>query len=258
MTNRRIGFIGAGRVARILLAGWARVQAMPAVVVLYDTNPAACETLKSSYSGIDVSADAAGAAAQDVVFLAVHPPAMAEAAAAIRGALRPDAVLVSLAPKFTIEKLSGLLGGFHRIARVIPNAPSVVGRGYNPVAFGPALNPDDKARIGGLLSPLGDYPEVNEPSLEAYAILAAMGPTYFWPQLYALAALGESFGLNRDDALAALDKMLWGTVATLKESGLSPEQVQDLIPVKPVAEEVATLVSAYQAKLAGLMEKIKP
>lgn len=258
MTNTRIGFIGAGRVARILLAGWTRAHAMPVRVVLYDVNPEACAALKSSYSGIDVSAEPAAAAAQDVVFLAVHPPAMAEAAATIRGSLRPDAVLVSLAPKFTIEKLAGMLGGFHRIARAIPNAPSVVGRGYNPVAFGPALDTDDRARIRGLLSTLGDAPEVEEPHLEAYAILAAMGPTYFWPQLFALAALGESFGLTHGEALAALDKMLWGSVATMKESGLPPEAVQDLIPVKPMAEEMASLVSAYQTRLAGLMEKIRP
>lgn len=258
MTNTRVGFIGAGRVAKILLAGWTRAQAMPARVVLYDTNPEMAASLKSSYSGIEASAEPAGAAAQDVVFLAVHPPAMAEAAAAIQGALRPDAVLVSLAPKFTIEKLAGLLGGFRRIARAIPNAPSVVGRGYNPVAFAHALNPDDKARVRGLLSPLGDAPEVDEPRLEAYAILAAMGPTYFWPQVYALAALGESFGLTREEALATLDTMLWGSVATMRESGLTPEAVQDLIPVKPMADEVATLVAAYQTKLTGLMEKIKP
>lgn len=258
MSTTSVGFIGAGRVARILLTGWVYGDAMPGRVVLYDTNPEVSASLGSLHAAIEVSVDAAGAAGQEVVFLAVHPPAIADAVAAIKEVLRPDAILISLSPKFTAAKLSGLLGGFDRIARVIPNAPSIIGQGYNPVAYGAALGPEDKAIIGGLLSGLGEYPEVEESRLEAYAIFSAMGPTYFWPQLYALVALGESFGLSRDDACAIIDRMMRGTVAAMTESGLSPEGVQDLIPVKPMADEVAALVSAYQAKLAGLMEKIKP
>ncbi len=258
MSNASVGFIGAGRVAKILLAGWVHGRTMPNRVVLYDTSPEVSGSLRSLHGAIEASADPAGAAGQDVVFLAVHPPAIVDAVATIRECLRPDTILVSLAPKFSVAKLSGLLGGFDRIARAIPNAPSLVGQGYNPVAFGAGLGSDDKVVVCGLLSSLGECPEVDESHLEAYAILSAMGPTYFWPQLYELIALGESFGLSRDAAHTAVDKMLWGTLAAMKESGLSPEGVQDLVPVKPMADEVAALVSAYQVKLAGLMEKLKP
>ena len=102
------------------------------------------------------------AASQDVVFLAVHPPAMPDALSSIKDTLKPDALVVSLAPKFTIAKLSELLGGFARLARVIPNAPSVVNFGFNPVAFAPALTPADKQAIRDLLAPLGECPEVAE------------------------------------------------------------------------------------------------
>lgn len=258
MTHTTVGFIGAGRVTKILLNGWARAKAMPQRVVLFDPNHDVCAALKPLNSAIEISAEPAGVAAQQVVFLAVHPPAIADAAAAIKGTLRADAVLVSLAPKFTVAKLTELLGGFNRIARAIPNAPSIIGRGFNPVAYAAALDSDDKSIVGRLLSSLGEHPEVAERHLEAYAILSAMGPTYFWPQLYELIALGESFGLDRDAAQVAVDKMLWGSMATITESGLLPDQVQDLVPVKPVADDVASLVSAYRAKLAGLMEKIRP
>ena len=89
------------------------------------------------------------------MFLAVHPPVMAEMAAGVKGAVKPGALVVSLAPKFTFAKLTELLGGFARLARVIPNAPSVVNFGFNPVAFAPALTAADKAEISELLAPLG-------------------------------------------------------------------------------------------------------
>jgi len=183
---------------------------------------------------------------------------MKDAAAAIQSWLKPGAIVVSLAPKFTIAALSGLLGGFDRIARVIPNAPSYVGEGYNPVAYGAALTDPNRQALCAMFESLGEMPEVPEAHLEAYAILSAMGPTYFWPQLYELVSLGESFGLDPVAARDAVSKMLNGAIATVENAGLSAEQVQDLIPVKPVAEDVAVLVSSYRGKLSALMEKIRP
>ena len=41
-------------------------------------------------------------------------------------------------------------------------------------------------------------------------------------------------------------------------SDLSPEQVMDLIPVKPIGEYQTQITEIYQSKLLTLYEKIKP
>lgn len=257
MATPSVGFIGAGRVARIILGGWKAAGKLPSPIRLYDPNADTFAPLKAA--GLEVEkANIAEVAACDLVFLAVHPPAIKEAAEAIREHLKEDGVVLSLAPKFTLAKLSEWLGGFNRTVRMIPNAPSIVGRGFNPVAFSEMLSEQKKQTLREMMEPLGDCPEVDESHLEAYAILSAMGPTYFWPQIYTLLALGEDFGLSQEAAAEALDKMLWGTMATIKESGLSQEQVQDLIPVKPMGDEVHSLCESYGQKLKGLMEKIRP
>ena len=258
MLDRSVGFVGGGRVTRIVLGRWAATRTMPRHTAVFDPDRGAREALCATGAHIEVAETAAGAAGQDVVFLAVHPPTIKEAAAAIQAALKPGAIVVSFAPKFTIATLSGLLGGFSRIARLIPNAPSYVGEGYNPVAYGTALSDRDRHVVRAMFDGLGEMPEVPEAHLEAYAILTAMGPTYFWPQLYELVSLGESFGLGHVAARDAVSKMLKGAIAIVDDAGLSPEQVQDLIPVKPVAYDVAALVSAYRGKLSALMEKIRP
>lgn len=258
MTERRVGFIGGGRIASILLGGWAKTGAMPERILVSETDLEVLDRLTSRYPQVQaVGADPTEAAAQNLVFLAVHPPAIAEVLGRVKESLEGGAILVSLAPKFGMAKLSELLGGFDRMARVIPNAPSIVGRGYNPVAFGPGLGTTDRDAIKRLLSPLGDLPEVPEEHLEAYAIVTAMGPTYFWPQLYELQALAESFGLSGAHAVEGIEKMLSGALATMRESGLSAAQVQDLIPVKPLAEAEPVIVEAYRTKLTGLMKKLK-
>jgi pyrroline-5-carboxylate reductase len=176
---------------------------------------------------------------------------------ALRAAIRADAVVISLAPKVTLDSLeSGC--GTSRVVRVIPNAPSIVGKGYNPVAFGPRCDAGARATVSGLLAPLGDAPEVAEADLEAYAILSGMGPTYFWYQLDALRQVARGLGLQDHALDAALRATVTGTVATLLESGLTPEGVMDLVPVKPLAAQESAMRAAYLETLPALHARIRP
>ena len=72
-----VSFIGAGRIARIMLGGWKQASAMPAVVLASDANPAAIAALQAEFPEVKaVSLDEAAGA--DLVFGALHPPAMPE------------------------------------------------------------------------------------------------------------------------------------------------------------------------------------
>lgn len=259
MTNQTIGFIGGGRVTRIFLSGWHHANALPAKIVVSDPNPDALAKLQAEFPSIIISpGDNRKAAAQPVVFLAVHPPVMMAMLAELSGAVAPDAFVVSLAPKFTLAKLAGALGGHAGLARMIPNAPSIIGAGYNPVTFAPGLPAAAREELKVLFAPLGDCPEVAEPKLEAYALLTGMGPTYLWFQLETLREIGRGCGLTDDDLTPALKRMVCGAARTLLSSGLTPAQVMDLIPVKPLAEDEAAIKLAYQTRLPALFAKIKP
>jgi pyrroline-5-carboxylate reductase len=257
MSNKTIGFIGGGRITRIFLEGWQRANVLPAKIVVNDCNAEALAKLKARFPTVETASASNAAASQDIVFLAVHPPVMAEVAAGIKGGLKPGALVVSLAPKFTIAKLTELLSGFARLARLIPNAPSVVNFGFNPVAFGPALTVTDKTELNGLLSPLGECPEVAEAKLEGYALLTGMGPTYLWFQLQTLREVAAGFGLSDVDIAPALKRMVCGATRTLLESGLTSAEVMDLIPVKPLAEMEAQVTEMYRTRLPALYQKIK-
>ncbi len=259
MTNKSVGFVGGGRVVRIFLEGWKRAGKVPGKVVVSDCNADSLAKLKTAFPMVETApGNSAAAAAQALVFVAVHPPVMGEVAAGIKSNLKAGAVVVSLAPKFTIAKLTELLGGFARVARVIPNAPSVVNMGFNPVCFGAALSAVDRAAVLEVLGPLGECPEVAEGKLEGYALLTGMGPTYLWFQLQALRQVAEGFGLTEDEVVPALKRTVCGAARTLLESGLSPGEVMDLIPVKPLAEMEPQVAEMYRTRLPALYQKIKP
>jgi pyrroline-5-carboxylate reductase len=176
----------------------------------------------------------------------------------LKTAIKPDATVISLAPKVTIARLAELLDGFAKIARLIPNAPSIVGAGFNPIAFAQQVPAADREAVTELLIGLGESPVVSEENLEAYAITTAMSPTYFWPQLFELQSLAERFGLSPEEAREGIWQTLCGALATMYNSGLDRAAVEDLIPVKPLADLEPTVCEAYRTKLTALMEKIRP
>jgi len=258
MNTPSIGFVGGGRITRIFLEGWTRAGRLPASVTVSDKDPAVLGALKQRIPSVTTSQDNRAAAAQDIVFLAVHPPALPEVAGGIAGALTTCAQVVSLAPKFTSNRLQELLGGFSRLSRCIPNAPSLTGHGFNPIAFGSALPDADRALLKGILGPLGESPEVAEEKIEAYAVLSAMGPTYLWFQMQALRELASEFGLVEDEINTALKSVIVGSLDCLINSGLTPGDVMDLIPVKPLAEMEASVKEFYRTRLPAIYQKIKP
>ncbi len=258
MHGQTVGFVGAGRVARIILGGFKKAGCMPAKVVASDVNADVLKQLRSAFPEIrTVLNNNREAAAQDLVFLGLHPPALPGSLAEIKDCLRPSAIVISLAPKISISRLTEGLARFNRIVRVIPNAASIIGEGYNPVAFSEALSVQEKEDVRTLLCPLGKCPEVAEDKLEAYAIVTAMGPTYLWFQWNELRSLGELFGLSAAEAETGVAEMVAGAVKTLVGSGMSSAEVMDLIPVKPLGEEELNIKAMYRARLESLYKKLK-
>lgn len=258
MFGKSVGFVGGGRAVRFILCGLKRAGKLPARVVVSDVDAEALRRLLANVPSVEtVVGDNTRPAEQDLVFIAVHPAAVGGVLSEIKAHLRQDSVLVSLAPKVRMANISEALGGFRRIVRMIPNAPAIVNSGYNPVCYSEALDERDKLGLSELFGALGECPEVAEEGLEAYAVLTAMGPTYFWFQIDELQKLGESFGLSAEEVGRALQKTVEGAVRAMYESGLRPEEVMDLIPVKPLADHEESIREAYRSKLSSAFARLK-
>jgi pyrroline-5-carboxylate reductase len=254
--QQRVGFIGGGRVARVLAGGWRHAGVSPAEILVNEPDDSAFGTLAEMCPEVRrTSMEEAAAAA--VVFVALHPPVLAAMLPALRTCLGAQATVVSLAPKIPLSALTAGLGT-PRVARMIPNAPSIIGRGFNPVTFDDGLDTAARQSLSALFAPWGAWPEVPERDLEAYAILTGMGPTYYWYQWQALREVAVQFGMSPERADEALRHMLEGSLATLLQSGLPPAAVMDLIPVRPLQAIEESVTAAYGTALPALFAKIRP
>jgi len=256
---KTIGFIGGGRVTRILLNAFRNSGLDLDGISVYDPNPVVVDHLKEMFpSIISSSTDQKSAATADLVFLAVHPPVMMECLATIKPLLHPSATVVSLAPKFTIGKIASVLTENPAIARINPSASSWINQGINPICFASGMSADQKEQLQRLMEPIGKSPEVEESKIEAYAMISAMGHTYFWFQLLKMKELAIGFGMDATEAETVISEMMTGTVETLFHSGLTYPEVIDLIPVKPLAPVESMISGFYDEHLVTLFNKIKP
>ena len=255
--KQSVGFIGGGRVTKILLQGFKNKNVQFGKVVVVDTNPEVLANLKRQFPEVE-SADAKIAGGQDIVFIALHPPVVMDTLELIKEKIKTDSVVISLAPKINLPKLLLKLGHVKNLARLIPNATSYINEGYNPVTFATDFDPAKKQVILDLLNNLGNTFEVFEEKLESYAIMSAMLPTYFWFQWRELAEIGGKIGLTDEESKKTIYETIIASLNLMYKTGLTPSEVIDLIPVKPIGEHEQQIAEIYKTKLIGLFEKIKP
>lgn len=257
MESKSIGFIGGGRITRIFLQGLSNKKALPENVKVFEPNAEILKALQTDFPIVVAAGSAADAAGQDLIFLAVHPPMMMETLQAIKETVGESTVVVSLAPKITLEKMASVLPT-KKLARMIPNATSFINEGFNPVTFASNFDEMEKKQVLKLLKKLGKTFETEESKLEAYAIVSAMLPTYFWFQWQEMENIAIETGLSADEAKKTVYSTLKKAMKLYYKSGLTPAEVMDLIPVKPIGENEAEIKNILNSKLIGLFGKIKP
>lgn len=259
LTEQTIGFIGAGRITNIILHAWEKHPLHFEKILVYDVNPEKTEHLINTYTHIEkVDSIQTLAKRSKIIFLAVHPPVVSEVLSSIRSTnISEDVLIISLLPKITIAKITELLGKTHAIARVIPNAPSYMGKGYNVYCTSEEIDENTETWIKQLFLPLGSFKKVNEPLLESYATITGMGPTFLWFLFNEFYLQALKTGMNQEQAKEAVNEMIKGASDVLFNSALTYEQTLNLIPAYPFKENEETIKNIYRTGLEALYQKLK-
>lgn len=257
MKTQTIGFIGGGRITKIFLQSFQNKSIDFKKIAVSEPNEETAKLLKKQFPEIELASHSRVAAEQDILFLAVHPPQIMETLEEVRDALRKNSIVISFAPKITIEKITSSIPT-RKILRMIPNATSYFNEGVNPFTMHSSFSQEEKKDLTDLLNVAGRLIEVEEEMLEGYAIVSAMLPTYFWFQWRKMEEIAIKTGFTETEARKIIGETLEKSVSLYYHSKLSPEEVMDLIPVKPIGENEEEIEQILETRLMGLYNKIKP
>jgi pyrroline-5-carboxylate reductase len=160
--EQRFAVIGAGNIGRILIARLLAAGVEPGRLVICDNDAARGEAVAADYGVHAVALPDEAACTANLILLATPPKVVLDVVQAIAQSLRPGQVLVSFAALISLERLEGAVPPGVAVARVMPNAPSLVGTGMNPVVFGRSATPESSELVASLLAVLGDSLEVTD------------------------------------------------------------------------------------------------
>ena len=139
MKNPKIGFIGGGNMGGAMIANLAQRLGGESVFVYARSKTAA---LREKCGVNACESEAAVASAADITVLATKPAAYLDILNLIKDAAQGK-VIVTLAPNFSLEQASQILGTQAKIARAMPNTPAAIAEGVSALCFNENLSADE-------------------------------------------------------------------------------------------------------------------
>jgi pyrroline-5-carboxylate reductase len=249
--NLTIGFLGAGRMATALAAGFIRAKLVSAKqIIASDVNEAA-RTAFGRETGSKVAASNAEVLKfAQVLVLAVKPDQVAAVLAEIRGGFTDNHLLISIAAGVTLARLEAGLDPEARLVRVMPNTPALVGASASAFALNQAALPADSDLAQKLFSSVGVAFHVKETLLDAVTGLSGSGPAYVYLFIEALSDGGVAAGLPRDVATKLAAQTVLGAAKMVLETGQHPGALKDMV-TSPGGTTIEGLHELEKGKLRG-------
>lgn len=222
MSVPRIGFIGAGRVARTLAQGFARRGC--AVVAAASRSPASARLLAGEVPGCRALDDPQAVVhAADLVFVTVPDDAIAPTAASLRWPAGKWVVhasgateVAALAPA---REQGAIIGGFHPVQAFADPAVALAALPGCTVAIEAAG--DLEAALEALAAALGMRPIRLPPGARPlYHGAGSFAAPFVALMLDQAVRIWESFGVPREQALSAMIALARGTLDAAARDGI--------------------------------------
>ena len=198
LRNERIAFIGCGTMGEAMVKGLLRNDLVSAGrLVASHPRTERRERLEERY-GITVTGDNAAAAREaTIVVLAVKPQRCGEVLSDLRGAVTPEAMVLSIVAGARMDQVRKALG-VERVVRVMPNTPAQIGHGMSVWTATPAVDTAGRERVRAILSALGEQECVeHEDEIDMATALSGTGPAYVFLFMEALIEAGVHLGFSR-------------------------------------------------------------
>jgi pyrroline-5-carboxylate reductase len=234
-----VAILGGGVMGETLISGLLRAGWSAGEVVVSERRPERAAELADRY-GVRSVDNVEAAAACDTVVLVVKPQDIAALLAEIRDALRPGALVVSIAAGITTAFVEERLPDGVAVVRVMPNTPALVDQGMAAISPGTHCDAAHLARARALLEATGKVVELPEYHQDAVTAISGSGPAYIFYVVEAMIEAGVLLGLPRATSTELVVQTLYGAATMLKETGQHPTVLREQVS-SPAGTTMAAL-----------------
>ena len=251
LNEKRLAVIGAGNIGKILLERLRAVGVPADNLVVCDSDPNRADTLADEYGIRQVILTDKAVCAADAILIAVSPKSVSDVIHTIASRLLIDCLVISFAAAVPLANIEALLRPGTHVARIMPNAPSLIGQGINPVAYGASMTPKARKLVDVILAALGETLVVQDDQMNWCVGLSGAAMRSLMPALEGSIRAGIEAGLNDAEARKLASAVMQGTAALVLQTNLSVELIKALTPMQTVDETALAQIyydAALQAK----------
>ena len=226
----KITFIGAGNMTEAIISGILREGVFEASdIIISDPLLERRNHMEVTYH-VQVRDDNIDSVAEaDVVILAVKPQVFPSIWDNLKQNVS-NKLIISIMAGITSETIAS--GKALRVIRVMPNTPSLVGRGASGIAMGQSATEGDMNTAEKIMQSVGVSVRVEEDQLHAVTALSGSGPAYIFYLMEAMISEAVDLGLDEDTARLLCTETVGGAADLLANSEESPEELRNRVTSK--------------------------
>lgn len=224
---RKIGFIGMGNMGQAMLKGCLK-HFKPEELLFTTPVEKECQGVKDK-TGVNYVMDACICAESvKYLILAIKPQVYPEIFEKLKGHLKPEQIVVSIAPSYSICQVKKGLGEDVRVVRAMPNTPAMVGEGMSGVCFSEDIyTEEEKEMIQNFFSAFGKMEVIQESLINAVTAASGSSPAFVYMFIEALADGVVRYGMPRDKAYTFAAQAVLGSAKMVLETGEHPGKLKD-------------------------------
>jgi pyrroline-5-carboxylate reductase len=255
LSGRRIGFLGAGNMAEALIRGLLASHLVDAGSILVsDVRAERLQYFRERYFLKSFEDNCSLVAACDILLLAVKPQNMREVLREIKGALRSDQTLISIAAGTPTALIVEELQREARVVRVMPNTPALVLVGASALCLSPHATPEDLEVAKSIFSSVGKVAVVEEALMDAVTAVSGSGPAYVFLAMEALREAGMHLGLPAEVAQLLVVQTFLGAARMVDLTGEDPRTLRERVS-SPGGTTLAGLKVLEERDFRGILQE---
>ncbi|WP_347356010.1 pyrroline-5-carboxylate reductase [Bdellovibrio sp.] len=200
LKSQKVGFLGAGNMAQAMIKGLIEGGLPAKNIYASNRSEGKLHKLAETYHINPVLSNDELVEKCDIIILAIKPQDLLNALEPVTRSFDEHKVVISVAAGIRMEKLERYVQGA-RLARVMPNTPSLIGRGV----IGYLLNDDEdgglEATVEDLFTPLGRVIHVgDEDQFEALMVSCSSGTGFVFEMMMYWQDWIEEHGFSAEEA----------------------------------------------------------
>lgn len=226
----KLGFIGCGNMAGAMMGGIIKNNIFkPEEIIGADLFAPGRERTQQTY-GINVTESNKEVVENTEVFvLAVKPQYYEFVIEEIKDLVKPEQIIITIAPGKTLAWLKEKFGKDVKIVRTMPNTPAMVGEGMTAACANEHVTKEELDYACNILSGFGKVEVISENLMDVVVGVSGSSPAYVFMFIEAMADAAVAEGMPRPQAYKFAAQAVLGSAKMVLETGKHPGELKDMV-----------------------------